>query len=124
TMDGFRFDTGPSLFTMPFVAEHLFRYCGYDLYDFIELVSLDPLCRYFFQDGTRFDSYTDREKAVKELTSIDQNDATEYGRFLDYSAKLYDRTAHSFLLNPLAYCKDVRSLNFLDMLRIDAFTAV
>jgi len=124
SIDGFRFDTGPSLFTMPFIAEHLFRYCGYDIYDFIELVNLDPLCRYYFQDGTHFDSYTDREKAVKDLSEIDQQDAAEYVRFLDYSAKLYDRTAQSFLYNPLADFKDVRSLNFIDMLRIDAFTTV
>ena len=34
---GYRFDTGPSLLTMPFILEKLFESCGQNLYDYLTL---------------------------------------------------------------------------------------
>ncbi len=123
-IDGYRFDTGPSLFTMPFVAEELFNYCGYQLSDFIQTQPLTPLCRYRYADGTVFDSFEDRDGAVNAVREISEKDAKAYVDFLDQAAKLYDRTAQSFIFNPLADIRDLRSLRWWDMLRIDAFTTV
>jgi phytoene desaturase len=124
-IDGYRFDTGPSLFTMPFVAKELFRYCGFDLSDFIQTQPLTPLCRYRFADGTVFDSFEDRDAAVAAIESIaPKSDAKAYTDFLDFAAKLYERTAQSFIFNPLADIRDLRALRWWDLLRIDAFTTV
>lgn len=123
-LDGFRFDTGPSLFTMPFVAESLFEHCGYKLSDFIETVPLSPLCRYFYSDGAVFDSFDDRDVAVAEIAKLSVADSKKYTSFLDSATKLYDRTAQSFIFNPLADYRDLRSLRWWDLLRIDAFTTV
>src|SRR4029453_16451885 len=49
--DGFRFDTGPSLLTLPQVFEDL----GLDL----PLQRLDPVVRHLFPDGTVLDSTSD-----------------------------------------------------------------
>ena len=46
--DGFRFDTGPSLLTMPFVLEELFQAAGRKAGDYVSLQRLDPACRYHF----------------------------------------------------------------------------
>lgn len=123
-IDDFRFDTGPSLFTMPFVAESLFERCGSKLSDFIETVPLSPLCRYFYPDGTVFDSFDDRDAAVEAISRLSEADSKRYTDFLDRAAKLYERTAQSFIFNPLADFRDLRSLRWWDMLRIDAFTTV
>jgi phytoene desaturase len=123
-IDGYRFDTGPSLLTMPFVAEELFDYCGYTLSDFIQTQPLTPLCRYTYADGTVLDSFEDREAAVKAIGKLSVPDAKAYVKFLDQAAKLYGRTAQSFIFNPLADLRDLRSLRWWDMLRIDAFTTV
>jgi phytoene desaturase len=123
-IDGFRFDTGPSLFTMPFVAEALFSYCGYNLYDYIQTQALAPLCRYTYADGATFDSFEDHDAAVEAIKKISETDSKAYIRFLNHAAKLYDRTAQSFIFNPLADLRDIRSLRWWDMLRIDAFTTV
>lgn len=121
---GYRFDTGPSLLTMPFVLEELFSRCGSDIRNYLTLTSLDPLCRYFYPDGTRFDSYHQPDKAVAEIEKLAPNDAEGYRDFLDYASGLYDRTKKAFLFNPLYNLKDVGSLNLSDFFRIDAFTTV
>nr|MBA3768118.1 FAD-dependent oxidoreductase [Acidobacteriota bacterium] len=41
--EGFRFDTGPSLITMPWVFESLFAAAGTSLAEHVELTSVHPL---------------------------------------------------------------------------------
>lgn len=121
---GFRFDTGPSLLTMPFLLEKLFSKCGRDLSDYIEFTEPDPICRYFYSDGTQFDSYSNPEKAVIEVEKIAPEDVMAYRDFLEYSEKLYSKTADSFLFNPLYEFKDLKSLNWPDLLSIGALSSV
>jgi phytoene desaturase len=123
-IDGYRFDTGPSLLTMPYVLEALFKYCERDIKDYLELCPLDPLCRYYFPDGSRFDNYFDTKKSIEELSKLNSEDALKYTTFLKKAEKLYERTAQAFIFNPLADFKDLKSLNWFDLLRIDAFSTV
>ena len=51
---GYRFDTGPSLVTMPEVFDELFANVGLDFRRDVKLVPLHPYCRYFFPDGAEF----------------------------------------------------------------------
>jgi phytoene desaturase len=55
----FRFDTGPSLLTMPQVFAELFAATGEPLESVLDLRRVDPLARYRFADGTRLDATTD-----------------------------------------------------------------
>jgi phytoene desaturase len=54
--DGFRFDTGPSLLTLPQVFEEFFTATGARLAEELRLEPLDPLVRHIFPDGTVLDS--------------------------------------------------------------------
>ncbi|MEX2639772.1 MAG: phytoene desaturase family protein [Balneolales bacterium] len=121
---GFRFDTGPSLLTMPRILDKVFRLCGSRLEDHLTLIPLDPLCRYFFADGTEFNSYSDRKKALAAVRQIAPEDAEAYVPFLEYASRLYDRTAASFLDNPLQRLSDLSGINWTDAFRIDAFRTV
>ncbi|HEX8685066.1 MAG TPA: FAD-dependent oxidoreductase, partial [Pyrinomonadaceae bacterium] len=56
---GFRFDTGPSLITMPWVFEELFAAAGSRLSEHVKLAPVHALADYAFDDGTRF-GYTSR----------------------------------------------------------------
>ncbi len=58
TRDGFSFDTGPSLVTMPQVFRDLFEVTGGWPAD-LHLTPLEPLARYRFADGTGFDASSD-----------------------------------------------------------------
>ena len=68
--DGFKFDTGPSLLTMPQVFEELFEAAGTHINDHIRLQAVNPLVSYVFDDGVRFrlsTSLPDWLKTVRRL---------------------------------------------------------
>ena len=62
----FRFDTGPSLVTMPHVFHDLFDDTG-GWPAGLSLVPLEPLARYRFADGTAFDASSDLDKHCARL---------------------------------------------------------
>ncbi|MFO7800651.1 MAG: phytoene desaturase family protein, partial [Rhodohalobacter sp.] len=120
----FRFDTGPSLFTMPFILKKLFKECGEELRDYLEFNELEPVCRYFFKDETVFDNYSDRKRSKQQIEQFAPEDAESYSEFLNYTAKLYEQTADAFLFNPLYTLGDLKGLKLTDFLGIDAFSTV
>ena len=52
---GFRFDMGPTILTVPRVLTRIFAEAGVRIEDRLDLVRLDPQWRCFFDDGTRID---------------------------------------------------------------------
>ncbi|MCL9797402.1 NAD(P)-binding protein, partial [Frankia sp. AgKG'84/4] len=65
--DGFEFDTGPSLLTMPGVFEDLFAATGPPLRDALKLRRLDPIATYRFADGTTLAAHADDDAFAAEL---------------------------------------------------------
>jgi len=51
---GYRFDTGPSLLTMPQVLEQLFSECGENIDGYLILNRLDLICKYFYPDKNNY----------------------------------------------------------------------
>ena len=124
TSQGYYFDTGPSLLTMPHVLEELFHYCGYETSEWLETVELEPGCRYFFADGTEFNIYSKMGQTLDELQRIAPEDITAYQEFLEYAANLYRKTQPAFIDNPLQEWRDIFAADLKDVLSIDAFTTV
>ncbi|MCC5925379.1 MAG: phytoene desaturase [Bacteroidetes bacterium] len=121
---GYRFDTGPSLLTMPGILGQLFEHCGERMEEYLELLPLEPVCRYYFDDGTRFDAFDQLEKTQNEIQKFAPEDVDAYARFLDYSRQIYNRTADVFLFHPLRSYRDLLQLPVSDAFKIDAFTTV
>ena len=124
TESGFTFDTGPSLLTLPHLLEQVFEVCGADINDYIQLKKLTPICRYWYPDGTRFDSYDDLPITLEEIRKIAPEDEEAYLSFLAYSKNLYDKTADAFIYNPLYDLKDLKELDLISFFGIDAFSTV
>ena len=96
--DGFRFDTGPSLITMPYVFREFFEEIGRDIKDHFELTELDNSCRYFWDDGTVFNSYCDEKRLSEELERVfGENERNNFFRYLNYGKIFYDLSEESFL---------------------------
>ncbi len=125
---GFHFDTGPSLITMPFVLDELFDSVGENRRDYFEMMAIKPVCRYFWADGTVLDTSTDINLMQDELKKISERDAGNYARFLKYTKQIYDITADIFLFNPLHEIKKIASLEtlikFFRIHQIDPFRTV
>jgi phytoene desaturase len=96
--------------------------CGWS--DHLELMPLHPICRYVYPDGTVFDCSHDVQQTVASIRTFAGADADAYEGFLRYSESLYKRTADAFLFNKLSEWSDLKHLNLLDLMRIDAFTNV
>jgi phytoene desaturase len=99
--DGYRFDTGPSLLTMPFVLDDLLKFAGVEREDHLELEMLEPVCRYFYPDGTILNASSDSQAMKHEIRRIAPSDEFQYERFLEYSKDIYDFTANIFLHEPI-----------------------
>ncbi|MDZ7409686.1 MAG: phytoene desaturase family protein [candidate division KSB1 bacterium] len=99
-LHGYRFDTGPSLLTMPFVVDELFAFAGCAREQFLHYVPLEPICRYFFPDGTRLDASSDPARMKAEIARLSAREAAQYEKFLAYSRRIYQLTAEIFLFSP------------------------
>ena len=127
-MQGFRFDTGPSLLTMPFVLEEIYAAAGATAEEPVELIPVDPICRYFYPDGAVLDASADEERFRSQVRAIAPSDAEAVTRFLDYSQRIYELTSDIFLFHSLTDLKALlRWKNVGTLLRlpqIDPFRSV
>lgn len=87
---GFTFDLGPSILTLPHIFENLFKRAGKSFSQAVPMVALDPQWRAFFEDHTTFDLYFDKNKMTHELRRFDAAEVDPFFRFLAYSEKQYD----------------------------------
>ena len=97
TQDGFRFDAGPSLFTMPQLIEELFAVAGKDVNLYFRYRKLNEICRYFYEDGTRLTAHADAQQFANELEEKTGEPAEKITKFLKKSAKYYDLVGELFL---------------------------
>lgn len=101
--DGFSFDTGPSLLTMPEVFEELFTATGSPLADSVQLRRLDPIATYRFADGSGFAARAGDDDLRAELDdSLYAGAGAEWARFDAHAAKVWEITRDTFLSQPMS----------------------
>ncbi len=99
--DGYRFDTGPSLLTMPYVLEQLFAEAGRDWRDYVEVAQLPVICNYFWQDGARLHAYSDPARFAEEIDEKLGEPAEHVQRYLEYAGRINDAASEIFLWKSL-----------------------
>lgn len=102
--DDFRFDTGPSLLTMPQYIDELFALAGKDPSQFFSYQKLDIICKYFYEDGSRLTAYADEEKFVNEVEKL-TGEGKALQRYIKNSSRIYELTDHLFLQRSLDQLK-------------------
>lgn len=101
--DGFGFDTGPSLLTMPGVFEDLFTATGGPLRGEVELRRLDPIASYRFADGTTLAAHADDDAFVAELDDrIAPGSGEDWRRLADRACRVFDAAEGPFLSSPVS----------------------
>jgi phytoene desaturase len=80
--DGFRFDTGPTILTMPQEIERLFTDLGRDTREYLELRQIEPVYRAHFRDGTVFELHANEEATLEEIRRISPADVPNYRRMM------------------------------------------
>jgi phytoene desaturase len=101
--DGFGFDTGPSLLTLPAVYRDLFLKTGEALERSIELVPVDPVFRYRFDDGTELDlPNASQGRLIAALDgALGPGSGAQWAELMERAGRIWDVTRGPFLESPL-----------------------
>ena len=126
--EGFRFDAGPSLFTMPQYVDELFTLAGKNPRKYLKYEKLELVCKYFFQDGSCINAWADEDKFANEIQNKTSDSALAVSRFLNKSAEIYRITHHIFLeksLHRISSYLNIQTISsILKFLRIDPFRSM
>jgi len=115
--DGFTFDTGPSLLTLPAVYRELFASTGRPLEDVVDLVPVDPVARYRFPAVDGHDqAWLDVPNASRPALAaaldhtLGPGAGADWGRFLDRAHAIWQATREPFLESPLGGTRELLRL--------------
>lgn len=98
-MGAYRFDTGPSLFTLPSLVEELYTLCGERMEEHLPVRRLDASCRYFFPDASSFTFYDDPQQLAQELARAGIDEEQPLRRRLEKAREAYELGAPVFLFS-------------------------
>lgn len=94
----YRFDTGPSVLTMPDVLAETFGAAGADLEDVLPLRRLDPFYRLAFHDGSRLDVVGGAERMAANVRALcGPAEAARYLRFRRRLGEMFEAEWSSFI---------------------------
>ncbi|MBI3292136.1 MAG: FAD-dependent oxidoreductase [Elusimicrobia bacterium] len=105
--NGFVFDTGPTILTMPQVLDRLFSAVGRRRVEYLELIRLDPQWRAFFEDGTTVDVWDDPEEMRREVRRVSPGDETGYLAFRAYAQEKFNIAERFFFWRGVAGVRDL-----------------
>ncbi len=88
--DGFTFDAGPTIITMPQYLEELFTLCGHQMKDHVDLRLMSPFYRIRFDDGTHFDYSNDDAAMEAEIAKFNPADVQGFKNLMKASDKCFD----------------------------------
>lgn len=115
----FRWDTGPSVITMHHVLEKTFALNEKTIDDYIELIPVNPLTRYFYTDGTVLDASSDLTQMTRAIEKINEKDVAGYLRYLAYAADIHRITGPVFIYNEPPKIQDILSVPLYEMPKVD-----
>lgn len=122
----YRFDAGPSLFTLPHLVDELFENLGENPRDHFNYIKKKVHCQYFWNDGNTLTAFADVDRFSKEVKKKFGVEPKLIQQYLLRSKKKYDLTEKIFLTKSLHslstyFSKDtlkaIFSMNKLDIFK-------
>ncbi|MEU7756349.1 phytoene desaturase family protein [Micromonospora sp. NPDC049171] len=121
-VDGYEFDTGPTVLTMPDLIAEALGAVGEELHDWLDLTPLDPAYRAYYPDGSTLDVLTDTTRMAAEISRVcGPREADGYLRFVDYARELWRLERADFIERNLDAPTDLITGNLLKLLSGGAF---
>jgi phytoene desaturase len=125
SINGYRFDMGPSVFTMPEYVDELFILSKKNPRDYFNYTHLNPVYRYFFEDGMMLDSFHGKEAYASEMSEKTGVPKEKIKKHILKTETIYNLTAEVFLHNSLHkfknYFTKAIAKGLLNFGKIDAF---
>ncbi|MEU7920013.1 phytoene desaturase family protein [Micromonospora zamorensis] len=121
-VDGYEFDTGPTVLTMPDLIAEALGAVGEELHDWLDLTPVDPAYRAYYPDGSTLDVLTDTTRMAAEISRVcGPREADGYLRFVDYARELWRLERADFIERNLDAPTDLITGNLLKLLASGAF---
>ena len=95
--NGYRWDTGPTLFTLPDLVEELYVMAGEEMKISVRARKLDPVCRYFYEDGRVLDAFGDPALFAREAEKVLGEPASSIRRLLERRRRIFELTSDVFI---------------------------
>jgi diapolycopene oxygenase len=110
--NGFRFDMGPTILTVPSVLKRVFGEANRRLEDYLDLVRLDPQWRSFFTDGSTLDLVENNDAMAARIQSFTGNAraAAGYRKLIELSRRQHDISQRYFFYRPVGGMRDMFDL--------------
>ncbi|MGE5946458.1 MAG: phytoene desaturase family protein, partial [Betaproteobacteria bacterium] len=111
-LDGFRFDMGPTVLTVPSVLTRIFEEAGRNAHEVLDLVRLNPQWRCFFEDGSVLDLVEDTGAMSRKIEEYAPGTGSGdgYRRLLELSRKLHDISQRFFFWRSVEGLADTMDL--------------
>jgi phytoene desaturase len=101
----YRFDAGPSLFTLPNLVDELFTLMGENPRNHFNYQKLEVNCHYFYPDGTLLRAFSDKHKLTEEISSKTDEDLENIDSALSNSQFLYENLSDLFIFSSIQQLK-------------------
>ncbi len=128
TLGAYRFDAGPSLFTLPELVTELFELCREDPNDYFKYSKRDHICNYFWDDGFKYSMPSDPSSISKSIADSFQVEESVVKSYLDSSKRKYNLTNSIFIEKSLHKLSTYFSFDtakaFFQSFRLDLFTTL
>ncbi len=122
SVDGYEFDTGPTVLTMPELIAEPLAAVGEKLSDWVELTPLDPAYRAHYPDGSTLDVRTDTVRMAAEISRVcGAREADGYLRFVDFARKLWRLERDNFIDRNLDTPLDLLNVELLKLIAMGGF---
>jgi phytoene desaturase len=120
--DGYRFDTGPTVLTMPDLIADALDCVGERLEDWLELTPVDPLYRAYYPDGSTLDVKADKDAMAEEVARVCGGaEAAGYLRYVDFVSTLYRYEMKDFIDRNIDSPLDLLTSNLARLVAIGGF---
>jgi phytoene desaturase len=95
--EGFRFDTGPTLFLMPEIFDETYKALGENMENHLDLIRLDPTYRVHLHDNTILDLTADLNDMRIQLDSLESGSFESYLKFVAEGYRHYNLSLKKFV---------------------------
>jgi phytoene desaturase len=122
SLDGYEFDTGPAVLTMPELVDEALAAVGEALPDWVDLAEVDPAYRAHFPDGSTLDVIADTTRMAGEIARVcGAAEADRYLRFVDHLRRLWRLERRDFIERNLDSPRDLLTGNLLGLVAAGGF---
>lgn len=119
---GYRFDTGPTVLTMPGLVRDAFAAVGEDSDRWLQLDPVDPIYRAHFPDGSTLDVHSDPQRMAAQIASvIGPAEAGGYLRFVDFASTMYRLQMNDFIDRNFDSPVDLLTMNLVRLAAAGGF---